>query len=447
MGLKCKKVTKFIFKKIIKIFNNQTKIANKHINFQEKRNLFNKIIAISLMLIIFFYTLSFKNFSNANLEDNEKVNLDEIQKTIETSANLNKDSSSNEPKLDSRIALVYDRNSGNVLYEKNGHKTTPMASTTKIMTAIVAIERCNMDEIVDVSAAAANQEGSAAYISEGNQYYMKDLLYGLMLNSGNDASVAIAEHVAGSEESFAELMNEKAEELGLGNTHFMNPSGLDNPEHYTTVYNLALIARYAMTLPQFREIVATQTAQAQALNSDEILYFSNHNKMLSLYEGANGIKTGFTKSTGRCLVSSAQRDGMEFIAVTLNDPNDWNDHAEMLDYAFSEHYPKKLIEQGDTVKVTNIDGKDYSMVAASDFTIPFKEHQKTQVEVISHISNDLQAPINRGEKVGCLEIVCDGVSVGEVDIISENDIYGVSNIRLKNSFFSSFIRVAKILLV
>lgn len=158
-------------------------------------------------------------------------------------------------------------------------------------------------------------------------------------------------------------------------------------------------------------------------------------------------KTGFTKSTGRCLVSSAQRDGMEFIAVTLNDPNDWNDHAEMLDYAFSEHYPKKLIEQGDTVKVTNIDGKDYSMVAASDFTIPFKEHQKTQVEVISHISNDLQAPINRGEKVGCLEIVCDGVSVGEVDIISENDIYGVSNIRLKNSFFSSFIRVAKILLV
>lgn len=344
-------------------------------------------------------------------------------------------------------ACVINALTGDVVFSKNMNQKHAMASTTKIMTAIVAIERCNMDEIVDVSATAANQEGSAAYISEGNQYYMKDLLYGLMLNSGNDAAVAIAEHVAGSEESFAELMNEKAEELGLGNTHFMNPSGLDNPEHYTTVYNLALIARYAMTLTQFREIVATQTAQVQALNSDEILYFSNHNKMLSLYEGANGIKTGFTKSTGRCLVSSAQRDGMEFIAVTLNDPNDWNDHAKMLDYAFSEHYPKKLIEQGDTVKVTNIDGKDYSMVAASDFTIPFKEHQKTQVEVISHISNDLQAPINQGEKVGWLEIVCDGVSIGEVDIISENDIYGVSNIRLKNSFFSSFIRVAKILLV
>ena len=253
-------------------------------------------------------------------------------------------------------ACVINALTGDVVFSKNMNQKHAMASTTKIMTAIVAIERCNMDEIVDVSATAANQEGSAAYISEGNQYYMKDLLYGLMLNSGNDAAVAIAEHVSGSEESFAELMNEKAEELGLGNTHFMNPSGLDNPEHYTTVYNLALIARYAMTLPQFREIVATQTAQVQALNSDEILYFSNHNKMLSLYEGANGIKTGFTKSTGRCLVSSAQRDGMEFIAVTLNDPNDWNDHTEMLDYAFSEHYPKKLIEQGDTVKV--IAGKD-----------------------------------------------------------------------------------------
>ena len=186
-----------------------------------------------------------------------------------------------------------------------------------------------------------------------------------------------------------------------------------------------------MTLPQFREIVATQTAQVQALNSDEILYFSNHNKMLSLYEGANGIKTGFTKSTGRCLVSSAQRDGMEFIAVTLNDPNDWNDHAKMLDYAFSEHYPKKLIEQGDTVKVTNIDGKDYSMVAASDFTIPFKEHQKTQVEVISHISNDLQAPINQGEKVGWLEIVCDGVSIGKRYLRSKQ-------YKIEKQFFQQF---------
>ena len=351
------------------------------------------------------------------------------------------------PQVAAETAILMDVDSGEILYAKGIDEKRYPASTTKIMTCIIALEHMTDNEIVTASAYAASQPKVHLGVREGQQFYLRDILFSLMLESHNDSAVMVAEEIAGSVETFVKMMNEKAEELGLGNTHFMNPSGLDNPEHYTTVYNLALIARYAMTLPRFREIVATQTAQVQALNSDEILYFSNHNKMLSLYEGANGIKTGFTKSTGRCLVSSAQRDGMEFIAVTLNDPNDWNDHTEMLDYAFSEHYPKKLIEQGDTVKVTNIDGKDYSMVAASDFTIPFKEHQKTQVEVISHISNDLQAPINQGEKVGWLEIVCDGVSIGEVDIISENDIYGVSNIRLKNSFFSSFIRVAKILLV
>ena len=236
MGLKCKKVTKFIFKKIIKIFNNQTKIANKHINFQEKRNLFNKIIAISLMLIIFFYTLSFKNFSNANLEDNEKVNLDEIQKTIETSANLNKDSSSNEPKLDSRIALVYDRNSGNVLYEKNGHKTTPMASTTKIMTSIVVLEKTNLKDTVVVDKKAAATGGSRLGLKTGDKLTVNDLLYGLMLRSGNDAAVALAVYVGGSIEGFAKLMNQKAAELGLKNTNFVTPHGLDSEKHYTTAY-------------------------------------------------------------------------------------------------------------------------------------------------------------------------------------------------------------------
>ena len=346
--------------------------------------------------------------------------------------------------------IVISGNDGNVLEAENEHEVRSIASISKIMTAVVALENGDYIDQWIIGDEVTNVTGSMIWIQKGQQVSMRSLLYGMMLKSGNDAAVAIAHRVGGgSVEKFIQMMNEKAAVLGMKDTEFHNPNGMDVEEegNYSTAYDMALLMQYAMTLPQFREIVATQTAQVQALNSDEILYFSNHNKMLSLYEGANGIKTGFTKSTGRCLVSSAQRDGMEFIAVTLNDPNDWNDHAKMLDYAFSEHYPKKLIEQGDTVKVTNIDGKDYSMVAASDFTIPFKEHQKTQVEVISHISNDLQAPINQGEKVGWLEIVCDGVSIGEVDIISENDIYGVSNIRLKNSFFSSFIRVAKILLV
>lgn len=344
-------------------------------------------------------------------------------------------------------ACVINAMTGDVVFSKNLNKQHAMASTTKIMTAIVAIERCNMDEIVVVSANAANQEGSSAYISEGNQIYMKDMLYGLMLNSGNDAAVAIAEHISGSVEAFAELMNEKALELGLRDTHFVNPNGLDDPEHYTSVYDLALIARYAMTMPQFREIVLTQTAQAKALNSDEILYFSNHNKMLSLYEGATGIKTGFTKATGRCLVSSARRDDMEFIAVTLNAPDDWNDHMQMLDYAFSEHYPKNVVKKGMVVKVAKIDGEKYSMIAANDFTIPLKERQKSQIDIIYHVANDLISPINSGEKVGYIEIKYDGLCVGTVDIISESEISGVSNIRLKSCFFSNFAHIAKLLLV
>lgn len=344
-------------------------------------------------------------------------------------------------------ACIINSMTGDVIFSKNLNKRHTMASTTKIMTAIVAIERCKMDEIIIVSANAANQEGSSAYISEGQEIYMRDMLYGLMLNSGNDAAVAIAEHIAGDVDRFAELMNEKALELGLRETHFVNPNGLDDPEHFTTAGELALIARCAMTMPEFREIVATQTAQAQPINSEEILYFSNHNKMLHLYEGATGVKTGFTKATGRCLVSAAKRDGMEFIAVTLGAPDDWNDHRAMLDYAFSEHYPKNIVESGMTVKIAEIDGKKYSMVAAEDFIFPFKEHQKSTVDVVTHMANDLVSPINAGEKVGYLEIKYDGLCVGTVDVISETEIRGITNIRLKNSFFNSFIHIAKLLFV
>ncbi len=344
-------------------------------------------------------------------------------------------------------ACVINSATGEVVFSKNINERHAMASTTKIMTAIIALERCKLDDIVLVSSNAANQEGSSAYVKENHQLYLRDALYGLMLNSGNDIAVAIAENIAGSEEEFAQLMNEKVLELGLRNTHFVNPNGLDHPEHFTTAGDLAVIARYAMTNNDFREIVATQTYQAKPLNDEEILYFSNHNKMLGLYEGSTGIKTGFTKSTGRCLVSSAKRDDMEFIAVTLGDSDDWNDHMSMLDYAFSEHYPKKVIEKDMTIKVAQIDGKRYNMVAADDFVVPFKENGKVSVELVSHIADNLKSPINAGEKVGYVEIRCDDMTIGSVDIISQSDIGKVTNIRLKNSFYNSFMHIVKRLLV
>lgn len=331
-------------------------------------------------------------------------------------------------------ACLINGTTGEVIFSKDMNDQHAMASTTKIMTAIIAIENCGMDETVTVSANAARQEGSAAYIRENNVIAMRDLLYGLMLNSGNDAAVAIAEHISGSSEAFAELMNKKAEALGLTNTHFVNPNGLDDPEHYTTAYELSLIARYAMSNADFREIVASRTHQAIPLNSEEVLYFSNHNKMLRNYDGATGIKTGYTRATGRCLVSSAKRDDMEFIAVTLGDGNDWKDHREMLDYAFAEHYPKQVVREGMTIKVAEIGGKKYNMLASESFTVPLKERGATDIEVVSHMAENLTAPINAGEKVGYLDIICDGTSAGRVDVISENDIMSNGKTVMRNSF-------------
>lgn len=347
---------------------------------------------------------------------------------------------------EAECACVINGATGDVVLSKNIGQRHAMASTTKIMTAILAIENSNPDDIITVSANAANQEGSAAYIEENMQIYMKDMLYGLMLNSGNDAAVAIAEHISGSVEMFAELMNEKCVQLDLRNTHFVNPNGLDDPNHFTTAADLAKLARYAMQNETFREIVATQTMQIKPINSDITLYFSNHNKLLGSYEGATGIKTGYTQSTGRCLVSAAKRDGMEFIAVTLNDNDDWNDHAELLDYAFSKHYPKKVIEKGSVIKQASIDGEKYEMIAAEDFIVPFKEHGKANVEIVSHIASNLTSPINAGEKVGYLEIRCNDLEIGQVDIVSKEDIENISPMRLTNSFYSSFIHIVKTVL-
>lgn len=340
-------------------------------------------------------------------------------------------------------ACVINAVTGETVFAKNMNERHSMASTTKIMTAVIALEKCKMDEIVVVSAEAANQEGSAAYISEGDQICMKDMLYGLMLNSGNDAAFAIAEHISGNTKDFAKLMNQKAELLGLKDTHFVNPSGLDDSEHYTTAWDLAMLARYAMNNSDFREIVAAQTYQIKPVNSEDVLYCSNHNKMLHLYEGSTGIKTGYTKKTGRCLVSSAQRNDMEFIAVTLGAPNDWNEHSQMLDYAFSEYYPKRVIEKNSRLKIAEINGEKYSFVAAENFTVPLKENEGCSVEVVSHVAEGLKAPINKGEKVGYAEIKYNGNRIGDVDIIAKEDIIGNDGINIKNSFFDMVARFFK----
>jgi len=324
--------------------------------------------------------------------------------------------------VSAQYACVIDAQTGRILYEKNGHETHSMASTTKIMTALVAIENAAPDEIVPVSAGAAGTEGSSIYLKSGEKLPMEDLLYGLMLESGNDAAVAIAEHVGGSVENFARMMTMRAHEIGATSTAFQNPNGLDAEGHYTTAYDLALITRCALANPIFAEIVATKRKTTEADSDSIARSFYNHNKMLSIYPGCTGVKTGFTKKTGRCLVSSATRDHTTAICVTLNAPNDWNDHARMLDYAFSVQKAKPLIIKDMVLKslpVKNGSGKTVELLAAEDFFFTFDEKEGLSKITLDYVlPSAVPAPIPQGAQIGKVKISYDGQLLKEIELLS-----------------------------
>jgi serine-type D-Ala-D-Ala carboxypeptidase (penicillin-binding protein 5/6) len=236
-------------------------------------------------------------------------------------------------------AILMDANSGRVLYEKEADKKLLIASITKIMTAILAIKKKKgkLTDLVTIGPNAVGVEGSSIYLKVGQKIPLRSLLYGLMLRSGNDAAVAIAEYIAGSVPKFADMMNQKAKELGMTHSHFMNPTGLDQPGHYSSARDMAKLTAYAMRDGDFRKIVSTKVITVPWPGEAGGRTFRNKNKLLTLYPYANGVKTGFTKKARRTLVSAARRDGVQLIAVTLNDPNDWNDAINMFKYGFKQH--------------------------------------------------------------------------------------------------------------
>ncbi len=242
--------------------------------------------------------------------------------------------------------LLMEADSGAVLAQKNADKRLPMASTTKIMTALTALRSLPLDTTVTITEDAVGVEGSSVYLVKGEVLTLEQLLYALLLESANDAAVAIAIAVSGSVSAFADKMNEMARTLGLTDTHFVNPHGLDDEQHYTTARELALIARAALDDPVFREIVSTRQKTIPLHGNEGVRLLLNHNKLLRLYDGCIGVKTGFTKHTGRCLVSAAERDGVRLIAVTLGCPDDWHDHTALLDYGFSLCESVTLAEPG-----------------------------------------------------------------------------------------------------
>ncbi|GJM80038.1 hypothetical protein HMSSN139_25340 [Paenibacillus sp. HMSSN-139] len=239
------------------------------------------------------------------------------------------------PSIHAQAAAVIDVTSGRLLYSLHGDEQLPIASLTKIMTAIVAIEHGKLSDTVTVGRNAYAKEGSSIYLHLGEEMSLENMLYGLMLRSGNDAATAIAEHVGGSEEGFVYLMNEKAKLLGLTHTHFQNPHGLDAKGHYSSANDLAKLTSYALKNPHFKEIVRTPSKNAPNPNDPWDYKWLNKNKMLRFYDGADGVKTGYTKIAKRCLVSSATRGGQQIAVITLNDGDDWNDHRKLLDYGFA----------------------------------------------------------------------------------------------------------------
>ncbi len=298
--------------------------------------------------------------------------------------------------LSAQSAVVLDADTGAVRYAHNAHEVLPMASTTKIMTALCAIELGDLDRVYTVKPEYTQTEGSSMYLKPGEQLTIRDTLYGLMLMSGNDAALAIAGECGGME-AFVRRMNDKAKELGLANTHFENPNGLDGETHHTTAQELAQLTAYALKDHDFREIVGTASTTRAGRT------MVNHNKMLRMYEGAIGVKTGFTKKCGRCLVSAAERNGRTLIAVTLNDPDDWQDHAELLDDGFARYAPVTLHESGAVVGTVPVEGgteSEVSLCADSTLELWLTPEEKEQIETTYRGRRFVYAPAVQGDYYG-----------------------------------------------
>ena len=314
--------------------------------------------------------------------------------------------------LSAEKAIVLDGVSGRVLYEKNADSQSLIASTTKIMTALVICEQCNVLDRMRIPKEAVGIEGSSMYLKEGEVLTLQELLYGLMLSSGNDAAVALAIYCGGTVEGFAELMNDKARILGLRNTHFENPNGLDSPGHYSTARDLAVLAAYAMDNPIFAKTVSTKSIRVGER------YLTNHNKLLWRVEGADGVKTGFTKAAGRILVSSATRDNRRLVAVTLNAPSDWQDHTSLLNEGFARYSVQTVVRKGQLVGTVEVEGGENCRVqlrADGDFAFSLAEGEHPQLMVPG--PGFVYAPVTEGAEAGFAYVLIDGSAVGKVPIV------------------------------
>ena len=334
--------------------------------------------------------------------------------------------------LSAQKAILVDGATGRTLYEKNADERSLIASTTKIMTALVVCEQCNVLDRMRIPKEAVGIEGSSMYLQEGEVLTIQELLYGLMLHSGNDAAVALAIYCGGTVEGFAELMNDKARCLGMKNSHFENPNGLDAPGHYSTARDLAILASHAMKNPIFRKTVSTRNISIGQR------YLHNHNKLLWQIEGADGVKTGYTRAAGRILVSSALRDGRRLVAVTINAPDDWHDHATLLEQGFSGFTHCTIVQEGQIIGSAEIAGGEcghVQLLVAEDFDHALAPDEK--VTLLIPGTGFVYAPVTAGGSAGFAHVCVDGKSVGKVPLVYGRTIEKTQN--TQKSFWNRLI--------
>ena len=322
--------------------------------------------------------------------------------------------------VSAQAAVLYCVNSGEVLYSKNPDQKLSMASTTKIMTSLLALEHPSPDSEIMVTQEMVNVEGTSMGLLAGDSVSLRELVYGMLLQSGNDAANAVACVVGGSVENFSAMMNERAEKIGMTNTNFVTPSGLDDENHYSTAYDMALLAAECIGNSEFAYICSQKRASLTYGNPPYLRTLKNHNKLLWMYEDSVGIKTGFTKKSGRCLVSAAERNGITLVAVTLKAPDDWNDHIAMLEYGFSKCKATEITCNLDNVRLAVAGGnKDCVFVRLTD-SVSWIAGRNAEVRIF--LPRFVYAPLREGETVGKAVFVSDGKVIGESRIVTTEDV-------------------------
>jgi len=321
---------------------------------------------------------------------------------------------------ESGASIVINADTREVIFGNNYNTPMAIASTTKIMTAIIAIENSSASDIFTVSVNAQNQEGSSVYLKAGQKISQKELLYSLMLNSGNDAAMTIAENIGGTSDGFASMMNEKAKELGLKNTNFENPHGLPSDNHYSTAYDMAQIMAHAMKSDYFMEIVSQKEYQLK--NVESITYLKNHNKLLWQYPYCTGGKTGYTKSAGRCLVTCSQKDGKSIVCVTLNHPDDWQDHITYSDEAFKKIDTIKVMSKYQIITTKKINNIPVNILSKEDVTLSLMNKNRKNLRCKLTLNEKINGDIFVGDEIGVANIYYKNHNIATVKIISGRDI-------------------------